>query len=104
MTDTGFLVAFFIVIFLVIIFALVAVIGAVTSAVAGINDDEDEIERWKEVLNRVKVLGLYPDVENKRVYLLRNVPDVYINTIATKINKTGNGYKISFILFGADSN
>ena len=42
MTDTGFLVAFFI--FLVIIFALVAVIGAVTSAVAGINDDEDEIE------------------------------------------------------------
>ena len=44
MTDTGFLVAFFIVIFLVIIFALVAVIGAVTSAVAGINDDEDEIE------------------------------------------------------------
>ena len=33
-----------IVIFLVIIFALVAVIGAVTSAVAGINDDEDEIE------------------------------------------------------------
>ena len=38
MTDTGFLVAFFIVIFLVIIF------GAVTSAVAGINDDEDEIE------------------------------------------------------------
>ena len=41
MTDTGFLVAFFIVIFLVIIFALVAVIG---SAVAGINDDEDEIE------------------------------------------------------------
>ena len=40
MTDTGFLVAFFI----VIIFALVAVIGAVTSAVAGINDDEDEIE------------------------------------------------------------
>jgi len=44
MTDTGFLVACFIVIFLVIIFALVAVIGAVTSAVAGINDDEDEIE------------------------------------------------------------
>lgn len=44
MTDTGFLVAFFIVIFLVIIFALVAVIGAVTSAVAGINDDEDELE------------------------------------------------------------
>lgn len=44
MTDTGFLVAFFIVIFLVIIFALVAVIGAVTSGVAGINDDEDEIE------------------------------------------------------------
>lgn len=30
--------------FLVIIFALVAVIGAVTSAVAGINDDEDETE------------------------------------------------------------
>ena len=44
MTDTGFLVAFFIVIFLVIIFALVAVIGAVTRPVAGINDDEDEIE------------------------------------------------------------
>ena len=44
MTDTGFLVASFIVIFLVIIFALVAVIGVVTSAVAGINDDEDEIE------------------------------------------------------------
>ena len=47
MTDTGFLVAFFIVIFLVIIFALVAVIGAVTSAVAGINDDEDEIKLFK---------------------------------------------------------
>lgn len=67
-------------------------------------DDEDEIERWKEVLNRVKVLGLYPDVENKRVYLLRNVPDVYINTIATKINKTGNGYKISFIMFDEKGN
>ena len=67
-------------------------------------DDEDEGERWKEVLNRVKVLGLYPDVENKRVYLLRNVPDVYINTIATKINKTGNGYKISFIMFDEKGN
>ena len=45
MTDTGFLVAFFIVIFLVIIFALVAVIGAVTSAVAGINDDEMRLRK-----------------------------------------------------------
>ena len=44
MTDTGFLVAFFIVIFLVIIFAIVAEIGALTSADAGINEDEDEIE------------------------------------------------------------
>ncbi len=44
MTDAGFLVTFFIVIFLIIIFALIAVIGAVTSAVAGINDDEDELE------------------------------------------------------------
>ena len=44
MTDTGFLVTFFIVIFLIIIFALVAVIGAVPSAVAGINDEEDEME------------------------------------------------------------
>ena len=44
MTDTGFLVAFFIVIFLVIMFTPFTVIGAVTSAVAGINDDEDETE------------------------------------------------------------
>ena len=67
-------------------------------------DEDDEAERWKEVLNRVKVLGLYPDVEHKRVYLLRNVPDVYINTIATKINKTGNGYKIAFIMFDEKGN
>ena len=45
MTDTGFLVAFFLQLFFQLsIFALVAVIGAVTSAVAGINDDEDETE------------------------------------------------------------
>ena len=44
MTDTGFFSSILYSYFLVIIFALVAVIGAVTSAVAGINDDEDEIE------------------------------------------------------------
>lgn len=44
MTDTGFLITFFIIIFLVIIFAVIAVIAAVTGSVAGIVDDEDEME------------------------------------------------------------
>lgn len=65
-------------------------------------DEDDEAEKWREVVNRVKILGLYPDVERKVVYLLRNVPDLYLNNIATRVNSVGNGYKVVFVIFDKD--
>ena len=67
-------------------------------------DKDDEVEKWNQTLNRVKLLGLYPDVEEKKVYLLRNVADIYLNAIAKKVNKTGDGYKIVFIAFDEQGN
>lgn len=66
--------------------------------------EDDEVEKWKEIVNRVRILGLYPDVDEKKVYLLRNIPDIYINNIAQRVNKDGNGYKVIFVVYDEKGN
>lgn len=65
-------------------------------------DEDDEVERWKLTVNRVRLLGLCPDVDNKVVYLLQDIPVNYINAIRQRVNQNGNGYKVVFLAFDKD--
>ena len=61
-------------------------------------DDEDmdsEEKRQRIIDTRVDTLGLYLDIENKRI-ILRMLPKSFMDLIQSKVNRDGEGYKIRF--------
>ena len=65
-----------------------------------LDDDSDSDESSEEKKQRIKdtridTLGMYTDIDERTVYLML-LPSNYTNFIRSKVNRTGDGYRVMF--------